>query len=100
MAATLRASKEGLEIVDHERKKKGWTATAAAWRDTAKTSEATLKRFRRRIPIQQDVFIATCKAVGIENWEEIVDNNPTPKNSKVDFFTFLPITILGLVEKS
>lgn len=69
MAATLKASKEGLEIIDRERKKKGWAATATAWYDAATTSEATLKRFRRKIPIQQDVFVAICKAVGIENWE-------------------------------
>ncbi len=77
MAATLRASKHGLEIVDRARRKKGWTATAKSWYDAAKTSEATLKRFRRRRPIQQDVFIAICEAVG-ENWETIVDDSPLP----------------------
>ncbi|HAX87260.1 MAG TPA: ATP-binding protein [Cyanobacteria bacterium UBA11370] len=87
MAATLKASKEGLEIVDQARKKKGWNATSAAWCDDAQTSEATLKRFRRRIPIQQDAFIAICKAVGIENWEEIVDNTPTQQAASYMEFT-------------
>jgi hypothetical protein len=81
MATSLIASKEGLEIVDRERRKKGWQATAASWFWAANTSEATLKRFRRRVPIQQDVFVAICKAVGIENWEEIVDNTPTMQTS-------------------
>jgi DNA polymerase III delta prime subunit len=76
MAATLRASKQGLEIVDRARKKKGWTVTAKSWCDAAQTSVATLKRFRRGLPIQQDVFIAICEAVGIQNWEEIVDDSP------------------------
>jgi hypothetical protein len=81
MATSLIASKEGLKIVDRERRKKGWQATAASWFWAANTSEATLKRFRRRVPIQQDVFVAICKAVGIENWEEIVDNTPTMQTS-------------------
>lgn len=77
MALSLRASKQGLEIVDEKRKKKGWEATAVAWYSAAHTSVATLKRFRRGIPIEQDTFIAICKAVGIENWEEIVDKTST-----------------------
>ncbi len=89
MAVSLRASKQGLEIVERERKKKGWEATAASWYDAANTSAATLKRFRRGIPIQQDVFIAICKAVGIENWEEIVDNTPTqPTASYMEFSVY------------
>ncbi len=79
MAASIRASKQGLEIVDRERKKKGWTAIAAAWCYAAQTTPATLKRFRRGMPIQQDVFILICQAVGIENWKEIVDESPLPQ---------------------
>lgn len=89
MAVSLKASKEGLEIVDRERRKKGWQATAVAWYSAAKTSEATLKRFRRKMPIQQDVFVAICQAVGIENWEEIVDNTPTMQTaSYMDFSVY------------
>jgi hypothetical protein len=79
MAASLRPSKQGLKIVDRERKKKGWTAIAAAWCYAAQTTPATLKRFRRGMPIQQDVFILICQAVGIENWKEIVDESPLPQ---------------------
>ncbi len=87
MAATLRLSKQGKEIIDQKRKKKGWAATAVAWCKAAQTSVATLKRFRQRIPIQQDVFIAICKAVGLENWEEIVDNTPTQQTASYIEFT-------------
>lgn len=81
MAATLRASKQGLEIVDQGRRKKGWTAIATMWCGTANTSAATLKRFRRGLPVQQDAFIGICQAVGIINWEEIVDDSPAQKTS-------------------
>lgn len=73
MAVTLKASKNGLEIIDQARKKKGWLASASVWCDVAKTTPATLKRFRMGRPIQQEAFISICKAVGVENWEEIVD---------------------------
>src|SRR5919199_2145414 len=77
MAITLRASKRGLDIVDQARRKKGWAVTSTAWCDAAQTSVASLKRFRRGLPLQQDVFIAICQAVEIENWEEIVNHRPT-----------------------
>ncbi len=76
MAATLRASKQGLELVDRARRKKGWTTTAKSWYDKAQTSLATLKRFRQGASVQQDAFIGICKAVGIQNWEEVVDDSP------------------------
>ena len=78
MAVSLKASKQGLEKVDIARKKKGWRANAAVWYMTANTTEATLKRFRRGLAIQQDSFIALCQAVGI-NWQEVADDRPPPK---------------------
>jgi hypothetical protein len=89
MAVTIRASKQGLEIVDQARRKKGWKATAAAWYQDANTTQATLKRFRRGLPIQQDAFIGICQAVGIENWQEIVDDSPPPPtDSRPEFFAY------------
>ncbi|OKH33846.1 hypothetical protein NIES2119_22345 [[Phormidium ambiguum] IAM M-71] len=89
MATTLRASQRGLEIVDMERRKKGWNKQAACWCQKAKTSVASLKRFWQSKPIQQDVFQEICQAVGIEKWETIVDNNPqSQSNSKVEFFAY------------
>lgn len=78
---SIKASQEGLEKIDLARRKKGWTATAAAWCDAAGTTPGTLKHFRQGLPIKQDTFIAICNAVG-ENWEDIVDQNPFPSKRK------------------
>ncbi|MEG5057135.1 AAA family ATPase [Microcoleus sp. A2-C5] len=87
MAATLRASESGLEIVDMARNKKGWNKDALSWYDKAQTSKATLKRFWRGEAIQQGVFVEICEAVGVNNWEDIVDNNPLSQtDSRVEFF--------------
>lgn len=77
MAPSLKASPEGLKIVDIARKKKGWTKTAVSWCDAATIGQSTLRRFWRRNPINQENFVAICEAVGI-NWQEIVDERPTP----------------------
>jgi hypothetical protein len=87
MAATLRASKSGLEIVDRARRKKGLEKQASSWCGEAKTSVATLKRFWRRIPIGQEVFVNICKAVELDSWEDIVDNSPLSQtDSRAEFF--------------
>ena len=90
MAATLRASKQGLETIDQARKKNGWSASAAIWCDSAKTSAATLKRFRRGFPIQQDTFKAICEAVNIPNWESIIDQNfvASPTDTQAVYFAY------------
>ena len=88
MAVSLRASRQGLEIVDHARKKKKWTKRAAAWYEAALVGEAALKKFWQRIPIVQENFVAICEAVG-QKWEEIVDNSPLTKtNSRAEFFAY------------
>jgi len=71
---SLRASKEGLDIVEQARKKKGWTKTALTWCEKAITTESTLKRFWRLVPIQQESFAKICEVVGVK-WEEVVDEN-------------------------
>lgn len=85
MAVSLKLSEEGLEQVESARCKKGWNADATTWYDTAQTSAATLKRFRSRKAIQQLVFIALCQAVGIDDWEKLVEeansNNISTKSS-------------------
>lgn len=87
MAVSLRASKEGLEIVDRIRKNKGWTKTEEAWYQLALTSKAALKRFWRRTPITQEHFVGLCKAVGIKNWEEIVDDTPVTQANEMPAFS-------------
>jgi hypothetical protein len=86
MAISLRVSEEGMRIIDRKRKDKLWDATAPIWVSEAGTSVATLKRFRSRIAIERQAFINICKAVGVEDWESIVDNNLVPQsNSRPDF---------------
>ena len=84
MASTLRASKVGLEKVDHARKKKGWNKQASTWGQTH-----NLKRFWSRIPIDRDVFVDICQTVGIDNWEEIVDDTPSEHSEfKPEWFAY------------
>ncbi|HEY9747661.1 MAG TPA: ATP-binding protein, partial [Allocoleopsis sp.] len=72
MAKSLRASAEGLAIVDRARQRRGWTKTSTArWWQDANTSRATLRRFWQGDRIQQDIFMALCQAVGISDWEAI-----------------------------
>ncbi|MFE1746411.1 NB-ARC domain-containing protein [Coleofasciculus sp. H7-2] len=84
MAATIRASQQGIEIVNQARRRKGWNKQAAIWGE-----KHNLKRFWRSIPIDRDAFVGICKAVGIEDWEEIVDNSPLSNtNSRAEFFAY------------
>jgi NB-ARC domain len=72
MADTFKASAQGLQVVDRARIRSGWTRTRSLeWWAQAHTSQATLKRFWRGLPIQQDAFVAICQAVGIANWQDI-----------------------------
>ncbi|MEM8723639.1 MAG: ATP-binding protein [Cyanobacteria bacterium P01_G01_bin.39] len=96
MAASLIASKKGLEIIDQARKRKGWNKDASVWIDAANellknskhgsVTRPTLQRFWKPQKIRQENFIAICKAVGIDNWEGIVNNNPSQKQSLPDNF--------------
>jgi len=89
MAVTLRASKLGLQIIDQKRKEKGWYKRQGAWYLKADSSEGTLRRFWRGLPIDRDTFIKICQAVGIENWAEIVDNSPiSPTASYLEFSVY------------
>lgn len=74
MSNSLKASTAGLTIVDKARQRLGWTKTSTArWWQDAHTSKATLRRFWQGERIQREIFIAICQAVGISNWEAIVD---------------------------
>ena len=50
------------------------------WSQPEKTdiiiSTASFKRFWRGTPIDRNTFILICQRVGVNNWEEIVDNTP------------------------
>jgi len=82
--SSLRASKDGLEIVEKAGKKKGWTKTTALWYTEALTTEATLKRFWRQVPIQKETFTQICEVVGV-NWEEVLDKILSPGTARTDW---------------
>lgn len=74
MSNSLKASTTGLGIVDKARKRLGWTKTSTAcWWQDAHTSRATLRRFWQGDRIQQEIFIAICQAVGINDWQNIAE---------------------------
>jgi uncharacterized protein YjbI with pentapeptide repeats len=73
MAATLKASAEGLDIVDKARCMKGWAKQDQVWFDLAHVSKSTLRRFWAGIAIQSESFQSICQCVGIEDWKWIVD---------------------------
>lgn len=72
MVDTLKASEDGLKIVDEARRKKGWQKNSLKWIEEGKTSEATIKRFWRKLAIDRFTFIAICQAVGV-NWKEVAE---------------------------
>jgi len=73
MAGLLRASEEGLTIINMMRRNLGWNKTEDTWCLAALVSKATLKRFWARIGIRRENFINICKAVEIDNWEYIAE---------------------------
>ncbi len=73
MAVTLRLSEQGLQRVELARKKLNFSAQASIWYGTAHTSLATLKRFRERKPVAQEVFKRLCEVIGIMDWESLID---------------------------
>lgn len=84
MAGLLRASEEGLRIVNLARRNPDWNKTSELWCQAALTSKATLKRFWRRQRIRRETFTDICKAVGIDNWEDIVERDTESTKSPLD----------------
>jgi len=72
MANTLKASQQGLDRIEKAIDRKRWKRNSITWQQAADTSEATLKRFWRKIPIRRRFFIRICEAVGV-NWKEIAE---------------------------
>lgn len=84
MVETVRASIQKLTaVIDLLRSNKGWNRQDERWCKAAKVSMPTLKRFWRRQPIRQEFFSDICQAVGLENWEEIIDNSPIQQKAQI-----------------
>ena len=79
--ASIRASEDGIKKFKQARNKKGWNQDADSLTTRIGTNRSTVQRFEQGNPINQQTFIAICKAVGIENWKEIVDDQPIPKKT-------------------
>ena len=77
---TVRASAKGLETIDRRRQQRGWNRQSQAWAQAAFTTVATLRRFLRGEPIQQETFIRICQAVEIEGWQEVVEGVVSPSS--------------------
>ncbi|MUG95495.1 AAA family ATPase [Scytonema sp. UIC 10036] len=90
MALSVRASKQGLDILEKARRNKGWNKDSSNWLDAAGgISRATLQRFWRGESIRQENFEAICKAVGIKNWEALVDKSPEQRTELLaEFFSY------------
>ena len=66
MSRSLKASAEGLRLVERVRKKKAWNKYARVWCDTARVSETTLKRFHKPEAIDKENFINICEAIEVD----------------------------------
>ena len=73
----IRASKEGQEKFKQARNNKGWNQYADALLTKSGVHRSTVQSLEQGRKIKPENFVALFKAVGIENWEEIVDNSPT-----------------------
>lgn len=89
---TYKLSPEGLNKVEKLRRLKGWGKTSREWREASvslKSSESTLKRFLKGEAISADHFKALCRAIGIEEWQSLVDWPDMDMDGKVVLPPFL-----------
>ncbi|MEX0270623.1 NB-ARC domain-containing protein [Leptolyngbyaceae cyanobacterium UHCC 1019] len=77
MEGALKASAQGLNLMEQARKRKGWNRQSVSWSDAALTSVACLKQFWRGERIQPDTFIRICAAVGMADWQAIAESSST-----------------------
>ena len=88
MTNSLRASEEGLKIVDQARRLQRWNKTASTWYQQAFTSRSTLNRFWARQLIRSEAFIALCETVGVP-WQQVAEGK------EIDPAQTLPMEIIG-----
>ncbi|NJS15894.1 MAG: hypothetical protein HC787_00430 [Nostocaceae cyanobacterium CSU_2_110] len=66
-------SSQGMKAVEEARVQKGWKRTSKMWAETGVSSVSTLKRFLKGEPISADHFMNLCKAVGLEDWQSLFE---------------------------
>jgi hypothetical protein len=82
MAVSLRASEEGLKLVDQERRERGWMKLQDEWIEAAGLAPASFKRFWLGHAIQRDKFIAICDAVAVD-WRRVTDAPARPESEVI-----------------
>ncbi len=68
-------SQDGLEKVDLARHNNGWERLDRAWITRANITKKTLDNFWQRREIPKRDFIAICNAVGIEDWQKVIERS-------------------------
>jgi WD40 repeat protein len=99
-----RLSDEGFSRVERARQAKGWRKQDPRWLEAANVDVSTLKRFRvERKSITDFCFARLCGAVGIDDWETLVDRNPVSEpepKTRIDWGDAPDVPILfGRTEK-
>jgi len=69
----LKASTQGLAKINEARLQRRWKKQDVRWYQSAVVSLSVLKRFLEGKDIGDDSFIRICRAIGIENWQEIAE---------------------------
>jgi len=100
MADLLGSSEEGLKIIDMVRRNLGWNKSEDTWCKAALTSKATLRRFWAQNRIRGETFIDICKAVGINNWEDIIERNDIKKTELLLGVTIADIPQEGQTDRT
>ena len=89
MNTSYKLSDKGQIQVQQARLMKGWTKTSQDWLDKSMISESTLKRFLQGKPVRASSFIDLCNALGISEWQELVEwtsiYKPDDDSTRVDF---------------
>ncbi|WP_373527406.1 hypothetical protein [Nostoc sp.] len=89
MNTSYKLSEEGQIRVEQTRLMKGWTKTSVVWLDESMISESTLKRFLQGKPVRASSFIGLCNALGISEWQELVEwigiDKSNNDSTRVDF---------------
>lgn len=70
---SYKLSEAGISEIDRARRRKGWKKMDRNWVKEALSSESTLKRFLSGVPISAEHFTSLCRAVGLEDWQRLVD---------------------------
>ncbi|MCP2731323.1 hypothetical protein NJ959_23130 [Symplocastrum sp. BBK-W-15] len=81
--ASVKASDDGLKIIDKLRKQKGWNKYDDRWVYKSGTSQPSLKKFWQKTRIRISTFQEICQAVGENDWQSITEEFGNNKPRKL-----------------